>query len=319
MLSRNDVRPEQTSKLLQSRFIPISIDYRLCPETTLLEGPMTDVADALLWVRTILPTLTLSRRDICVDPEKVVVVGWSTGGHLAMTLAWTSAARQIRPPEAILVFYCPTDYEDPFWTTPNIPIGAPQTTDINMMAKASPSNYDRRTIFEGIFDTPILAYNIHPKQRALGGWLAPSDARSRLALYMNTHGRTLQVLLGGPPAPNGNSKSRKGILIDDPQQQAPTSEHIIAASPLAQIRAGNYGAVPTFMIHPRMDDLIPWQQSERTWQALRDRGGTDAELRIVEDVPHLFDIYPRYYRDNQATMEVIEEGYRFLCRYVRAE
>lgn len=38
-------------------------------------------------------------------------VGWSTGGQLAMSLAWTSALRGVRPPEAILAFYCPTGYE----------------------------------------------------------------------------------------------------------------------------------------------------------------------------------------------------------------
>ena len=319
MLSRNDVRPEQTKKLLQSGFIPISIDYRLCPEITLLEGPMTDVADALLWIRSILPNLILSRRDIRIDPHKVVAVGWSTGGHLAMTLAWTSAARQIQPPEAILAFYCPTDYEDPFWTTPNIPIGAPQTTDINMRARISPSDYEKKTIYEGVFDEPILAYNISPKRYALGGWLAPSDARSRLAIYMNTHGRTLHVLLGECSALNSSSKSRKQSLIDDQQKQVLPPERIIAASPLAQIRAGNYAAVPTFLIHPRKDDLIPWQQAERTWQALKNRGVADAELRIVEDVPHLFDVYPQHYRVDQAAVDAIEEGYRFLCKYVEVE
>lgn len=84
MLSRNDMRPEQTNMLLKSGFLPISVDYRLCPETTLLEGPMTDVVDALAWIRNNLPNLPLSRKDIRVDTERVVAAGWSTGGHLAM-------------------------------------------------------------------------------------------------------------------------------------------------------------------------------------------------------------------------------------------
>ncbi len=45
-----------------------------------------------------------------IDVEKVIVVGWSTGGTLAMSLAWSSVQRGIKPPDAILAFYCPTNY-----------------------------------------------------------------------------------------------------------------------------------------------------------------------------------------------------------------
>jgi acetyl esterase/lipase len=90
MLSRKDVRPKQTRLLLDRGFIPISIDYRLCPEVTLTEGPMADVCTALEWARNSLPTMTLSRPDVRPDGSKVAVVGWSTGGTLALTLGWTA-------------------------------------------------------------------------------------------------------------------------------------------------------------------------------------------------------------------------------------
>ena len=112
MLSRKDVRPKQTQLLLDNGFLPVSIDYRLCPETTLLEGPMTDVCDALSWARSELPSLDLGRPELQIDGGKVVAVGWSTGGHLAMTLALTSRLQNVQPPQAILAFYCPTNYED---------------------------------------------------------------------------------------------------------------------------------------------------------------------------------------------------------------
>ena len=114
MLSRTEVRPRQTQLLLEKGFLPVSIDYRLCPEVNLVDGPMTDVCDAFRWARHELPNLHLESKhpSLQVDGEKVVVVGWSTGGHLAMTLAWTSHQKNIKPPEAILAFYCPTDYED---------------------------------------------------------------------------------------------------------------------------------------------------------------------------------------------------------------
>lgn len=112
MLSRKDVRPRQIKFLLDNGLLPVSIDYRLCPELNLLQGPMTDVCDGLRWARDELPNLRLKCLGIQVDGNQVVVVGWSSGGHLATTLAWTARLRNVRPPEAILAFYCPLDYED---------------------------------------------------------------------------------------------------------------------------------------------------------------------------------------------------------------
>ncbi|PKX88487.1 polyketide synthase [Aspergillus novofumigatus IBT 16806] len=129
MLSRKDIRSQQIKMLLNSGFLPVSIDYRLCPETSLTEGPMRDVRDALVWTRRTLPRLSLKRPDIRPNGDQVVAVGWSTGGHLAMTLSWTASLCGVRAPEAILSFYCPTDYSDPFWSQPNFPYGrdiAPQ-------------------------------------------------------------------------------------------------------------------------------------------------------------------------------------------------
>ena len=113
MLSRKDCRPRQTQLLLDKGFLPVAIDYRLCPEMTLQEGPMKDVCDALHWARTRLPSLRLDCSGLKVDGERVAAIGWSTGGTLAMTLAWTPRLQSsLKPPEVILAFYCPTDYGD---------------------------------------------------------------------------------------------------------------------------------------------------------------------------------------------------------------
>lgn len=294
MLSKEDIRNDQTQILLKSGFLPVSIDYRLCPEVTLTEGPMTDVADALRWINTVLPELTLARSDIVVDTTKVIAVGWSTGGHLATTLGWTSIARQIDPPKAILAFYCPLDYEDDFWTLPNVPKGASES-------QVDAYDLDSRIWDEGVFDRPITRYNVSPSERALGGWMASTDPRSRLALHMNCQGRTLHVLLNGL-----DKKTRQ-------KPETPTKIQIMSVSPLAQIRAGNY-ATPTFIIHPRDDDLIPWQQAERTGQALQDQH-IDAEVRIIEGVPHLFDVNG-FRKRNKAAEQAVLDGYEFLCRHV---
>ncbi|RMJ27778.1 Thiolase, domain-containing protein [Aspergillus sp. HF37] len=233
--------PQQTRMLLDADFLPISVDYCLCAETTLPEGPMQDVCDALTWAQIALPIRKLQRGDIRVDGDHVVAVGWSTGGHLALTLGFTAPASSLRPPDAILAFYCPSDYEDPFWARRNVPFGSDPVIE---------SDYDIR---QGVYDRPITTYNPPASERPLGGWMAPSDARSRIALHMNWNARTLPVLLKGLPLP--------GTTVSDP-----SLEDICAVRPLAQIRSGNY-KTPTFLLHGGEDELIPWQQARRTYEA----------------------------------------------------
>ena len=113
MFTRKEVNLKQIKHLIEGGFLPVSFDYRFCPELNILDGPMNDVCEALRWARFQLPFLTEKiTSGLQVDGEKVVAVGWSTGGHLAMTLAFTAPQRDLRAPEAILALYCPTDYED---------------------------------------------------------------------------------------------------------------------------------------------------------------------------------------------------------------
>ena len=289
MLSRKDIRPNQTEMLLAAGFLPVSIDYRLCPEVSLLEGPMEDSRDALKWARQVLPGLALQRPDIKPDGDHVVSVGWSTGGHLAMTLAWTSAEVDIRPPEAILSFYSPTDYEDSFWSQPNLPFGHPAL---------SSDTYDQ---WEAIQDKPITSYN---PPSSLGGWMNPSDARSRIALHMNWTGQTIPVLLSSQ-GPNQRTQMSK--------LEPPSIEAIQAISPLAQIRSRKYQS-PTFFIHGTRDDLIPIAQAQRTFDALS-AAGVDAEIRVLDAV-HLFDIYPDFKQDQKA-FQAVQDGYAFLKSHVK--
>jgi len=296
MLSRQDIRPPQTKTLLAAGFLPVSVDYRLCPEMTLLEGPMRDACDALAWVRNILPNLPLQRPDIRVDGSRVVAVGWSTGGHLALTLGYTAPARGIKAPDATLAFYCPTDYEDVFWTQPNLPFGQ----------KVINENFN---LLEGVFNHPITAYNPPASKRALGGWMNTSDPRSRIALHMNWTGRYLPILLNGL----GNAESTANSLDPTDELPDPTLEQIQAVSPLAQIRRGAY-KVPTFIIHGTKDDLIPWQQTVRTHEALKEQGVL-AEMRILDGAVHLFDLYRSYETDEKARA-VVRDAYEFLRRHV---
>lgn len=238
----------------------------------------------------VLPSLPLARKDIHLDGEKVVAVGWSTGGLLAMSLAWKSADFDIRPPEAVLAFYSPSDYGDPFWTQPNIPEGSEKVFPVE--ADWDSMVFDRR---------PITAYNPPASAQAAGGWMSTQDPRSKLALYMNHQGKTLDVLLHGVAALDGHRQV--------------TREEVLAVSPLAKVQQNLYHT-PTFIIHPRDDDLIPWQQAERMYEALSEKG-VDAELRIIDGgAKHLFDIGKCWEKRCPQGREAVQEGFGFLEKRV---
>lgn len=298
MLSRRDVRPKQTEMLLEAGFLPLSIDYRLCPEVSLSDGPMQDVRDALQWARHTLPKMVLGRPDIRADGHRVVAVGWSTGGHLAMSLAWTAPQVGLAPPDAILAFYCPTDYEDPFWSKPNLPYGVDSSSLV--------SGYN---VWEGMQETPITGYNPPAGTKALGGWMTLSDYRSRIALHMNWTGQTLPILLHGQKHWKGQQERSRDIGVL-PQ---PTTSEIRAVSPLAQIRSGSYRS-PTFLIHGTLDDLIPVEQAKRTYNELL-KQGVEAELRVIGAGLHLFDTFPAY-EENLDAVQSILDGYKFLRSHV---
>ncbi|WP_391117599.1 alpha/beta hydrolase [Psychrobacillus sp. L3] len=70
-----------------------SINYRLAPETK-LPDIMEDVEDALLWIESEGP------KQFSIDPQKIVVVGSSAGGFLAL-----STGTFKNKPRAIVSFY----------------------------------------------------------------------------------------------------------------------------------------------------------------------------------------------------------------------
>ena len=97
--------------LIERGFLPISTDYRLCPESNLFDGPMADCCDALAWATTTLPNLPLAGPTVRPDPDKVVSLGWSSGGQLAMSLGYAAPGKGIKAPDAIIALYPPSDME----------------------------------------------------------------------------------------------------------------------------------------------------------------------------------------------------------------
>ena len=292
MLSRSDINPKHIQYLLDAGFLPVSVDYRLCPEVNILDGPMADVCSALHWARTELPSIRRLRYPtLAIDGSKIVVVGWSTGGHLAMTLAWTAPEHGLEPPNAILAFYCPTDFEDTCWTRPNFPSGT--------AAAAVAETYD---LLEGVYDAPITSYNPPTNQHPVGGWLSLADPRSRIVLDMNWKAHFLPIVLNGLPS---KRRSESNTLSFD----MPARERIVEISPYAQIQKGKY-KTPTFLVHGTVDDLIPWEQSERLCKELA-KNNVVSEFGVVEGARHLFDL-----AGENVGSEVVKRGIEFLVRSV---
>lgn len=294
LFSRKDIRPAQTRLLLRKGFLPVSIDYRLCPEVALSEGAMVDVCDALAWARTQLPHISLPRSKLPIDGEKVVVVGWSSGGQLAMSLAWTAPQRGLTPPAAALVFYAPTDYEDAWWKNPIQPNGAPYKGQ----------QYD---VLEGVRDAPITNYEM------VGAWEEPiadprsqNDPRCRIVLHINWKAQTLPIILNGLP-----SRSKAGAGQDWNALPQPSLEVVQAASPRAHVRRGEY-RMPTFFVHGTADDLIPWQQSRATFETLMERG-VKTELVLLEGAPHICDLSSDPASDG---WKAALRGYDFVASHV---
>ncbi|OCL03381.1 hypothetical protein AOQ84DRAFT_392308 [Glonium stellatum] len=296
LYSRKDMPMKHVRVLLQRGVLPVSVDYRLCPEVNLFDGPVTDVCDALRWVRETLPSLQLGGPSVRVDPEKVLALGWSSGGQLAMSLGYTASPRGIKPPDAILAFYSPTDLEAEHWDQPIFPSAAEEEpTEI-------------WGILDGVRDEPILEYTPMNNKKNTALSLTLKDDRARIILHMNWKAQSVPILIHGLPNRN---KLPAGDETDWKALPKPSLEKVRAVSPYWQIIEGNY-RTPTFMVHGNRDDWIPWQMSQRTIEALQARG-IPAGLEIPDGCGHAFDLFTAEDRLGVG-WAAVDSAYDFVCR-----
>jgi acetyl esterase/lipase len=94
------------TRLVNSGFVVVSIDYRLAPETK-LPGIIEDVRDAWRW-------LHKSSKDLGVNPERIATAGGSAGGYLALMTGFC-----VNPmPRALAAFYGYGDITTPWYSEP---------------------------------------------------------------------------------------------------------------------------------------------------------------------------------------------------------
>ncbi|TGO91272.1 hypothetical protein BPOR_0033g00120 [Botrytis porri] len=303
LYSRKDINPKHIRLLQDNGFIPVSIDYRFIPEVPLREGAMSDVCDALAWARNILPFIILKN---CpqqkVDGSRVIVLGWSTGGTLAMSSAFTSLEQGTQPPEAILAFYCPTDYDDEWWKTsifPKMSVSDPSTT---------------YNLLEGVQNTPVTSYTPKISTGASTQLFSLQDPRTRFILHMNWRAQTLPILINGLPSlPTSQTTTSSSLSTTSYENLTmPSPSQIARISPYSHIISSHY-KTPTFLIHGTEDDLIPWQQSQKTYEALKERG-VEASIEILEGSGHLFDLTRD--KGGDEGVRAVERGMEFLKRFV---
>lgn len=115
---------------------------------------------------------------------------------------------------------------------------------------------------------------------------------------MNWKAQTLPIIIRGLPSRSHTDgcdqdavcaahKGNNVAVLDWNALPQPSIDEIRRCSPLAKVREGKY-STPTFLIHGTADDLIPWQQSDRIADAMKEQG-VDAHLILVPDGPHVCD------------------------------
>ncbi|KAK8859943.1 polyketide synthase [Apiospora arundinis] len=294
-LSRRAVRPRQTKFLLANGILPVSLDYRLCPQVNVLDGAMADVRDACVWAHEELPQLMRSR-GITVDTSRYVVIGWSTGGTLAMTTAWTMQQAGLCGPTAILAFYCPVEYD------PKEPLNMGQdhghrTMSLSEIRRRLSTKPTTQHIVSNETDTTKL------------GWVKPGDPRSELVLALIKEDRGMSLLFNDAPLGRGDV-SHSGSNNDSSNDELPypDAERAAAFSPLVHLRRGDY-RTPTYLVFGDCDEIAPFDKAVE-FAHVMEQQGVRGGLLSVQGAKHIFDL--DLAPGSEGWKPYIEPGYEFL-------
>jgi len=87
---------DQIQDSVERGWIVLAVEHRLCPGLNLLEGPITDVRDALAWAQSggLATALKSVNETIRPDPDRIVAMGTSAGGHLVLSLVSSTSLLQ---------------------------------------------------------------------------------------------------------------------------------------------------------------------------------------------------------------------------------
>lgn len=212
--------------------------------------------------------------------------------------------------------YSDTELSSPGWQNPIQPDGAEDPGDrYDLLEGVQPKAV--RPIMKRF---PIVRVSDPPKisqYTAVSAWEPLTDSRlrtdprCRIVLHMNWKAQTLPVLMSGLQPKNVGDR-HDSVSRDQTALPQPSPHEIICCSPLAQAKRGLY-TTPTFLVHGTADELIPWQQSQRMWQELTNRGVT-AHLELIPGRPHICDTSVDL---ESPDWTAVVRGYEFLTRAVQ--
>ncbi|KAH8696123.1 Alpha/Beta hydrolase protein [Talaromyces proteolyticus] len=105
----------QIEELVRLGFVVVVPNFRLCPQISVFEGPVTDAKDCLRWVESSLgDVLHDEKNGLPVDQSRIVTMGHSCGATLALLQAGSSTSVI-----ATLDFYGGKYFRDSCWHEPS--------------------------------------------------------------------------------------------------------------------------------------------------------------------------------------------------------
>ncbi|KAK8116964.1 uncharacterized protein PG998_005245 [Apiospora kogelbergensis] len=301
-LSRRAVRPRQTKFLLASGLLPVSVDYRLCPQVNVLDGAMTDVRDACIWAQKELPEI-LESRGVIVDRSRYVVIGWSTGGTLAMTTAWSVHDAGFCSPTAILAFYCPVEYD------PKEPITMGRDHGHRTMSlKEIQRRLPAKPVYSDKFIVPSYQDRTACSEQRNRHHQTRLDKAGRptpeLVLALIKENRGMSILFNDDPL--DRLLGANGTEAD--QLPYPDATRAAAFSPLVHLRCGSY-RTPTCLVFGDSDEIAPFGKAVEFVQAMKQQG-VRGDLLVAPDAKHIFDL--DLVPGSEGWKSYVEPGYEFL-------
>lgn len=248
MGKRDAIAPHWINALTDRDFVVVSIDYRLCPQVSLLEGPIQDTRDAYHWCRDCLPDILKSDPDVgvVVDRDRIVALGWSAGGHLSMMLGGLEEEK----PRAILNCYGPLFFRDPSYRKP--------VNKIMPLIPEGALDFDE-DFMNKVYDEPVLT--------------------SFVGLATNASGK-MQIDFSQPRNAWSFGNISRGTWITAMRIDG----HEGLVDPAVHL---NKDFPPTCFLFGEEDELVPLRLAKDAYDKLR-TCGVDTELIVAKGMGHAF-------------------------------